>query len=189
MIVHYTVGTRGFFLSLIYLVSVSQKLSILQVSQRTHKCQAHPPGTVVRQTGELVEKLKKKHNDQKYDETKKNHQETHFPEISEANAELVRTGAKLSLEDMETESFRILADSFNSETESIIASSFSPEVAENGYSHKPDKIFETNIEELISSNAVDDKNLPSPSDILRNLCLSREDDFAVDQAAELGHYL
>ncbi|CAH2254695.1 jg1812 [Pararge aegeria aegeria] len=31
-----------------------------KVSQRTHKCQVQPPGTVVRQTGEFVEKLKKK---------------------------------------------------------------------------------------------------------------------------------
>lgn len=157
----------------------------MQVSQRTHKCQAQPPGTVIRQTGDLVEKLKKKHTDpgnlnnqQKNDECL-----NYYTEISEANAELARTGAKLSLEDMETENFRIFAETFNNNAEPHCTTSHcSTDFIENEiFSQKSNQIFKTNIEEFIITNPVDDKNVPSPSDILRNLCLSKDDDFNLSE--------
>lgn len=150
----------------------------MQVSQRTHKCQAQPPGTVVRQTGDLVEKLKKKHTDPENLYTKQKNYEcqNHYIEISEANAELARTGAKLSLEDMETESFTIFAETFNDDSES--QRSCTDILGESAaFSPNSNQIFGTNIEELINTNSADDKSAPSPSDILRNLCLSKDDDY------------
>lgn len=147
----------------------------MQVSQRTHKCQAQPPGTVVRQTGNLVEKLKKNHIDpeNRNSEHKDDEVQNQYLEISEANAELARTGAKLSLEDMETESFRIFPEPFSNDTESHCSTDL---VESETFCQKSNQIFEANIEELINTNLVD---APSPSEILRNLCLSKDDDFSV----------
>ncbi|KOB70752.1 putative thyroid hormone receptor interactor 12 [Operophtera brumata] len=167
-----------------YKCTACEKNFRYKVSQRTHKCQAQPPGTVIRQTGDLVEKLKKKHTDP----SNLNYQQqnddglNHYPEISEANAELARTGAKLSLEDMETDNFRIFAETFSNNAESHCTTSSSADfIGGEIFSQKSDHIFETNIEELTIANSVDDKNVPSPSDILRNLSLSKDDDFSLTE--------
>ncbi|XP_075984141.1 uncharacterized protein LOC142981883 [Anticarsia gemmatalis] len=159
-----------------YKCTACQKSFRYKVSQRTHKCQAQPPGTVVRQTGELVEKLKKKHEEppaKSSEEQSKSPEILCYTQVSEANAELVRTGAKLSLEDMESEHFSLIA-----------------EITENGQCSKnssgekfktdaksDDEFFDQNIEDLIESIPIEDKSMPSPSEILKNLCLSKEDDF------------
>lgn len=70
----------------------------------------------MRQTGDLVEMLKKKHvksNSLPIQQKKEINNEINFLMVSEANAELVRTGAKLSLEDMESESFTLITDTIN----------------------------------------------------------------------------
>lgn len=148
-----------------------------QVSQRTHKCQAQPPGTVIRQTGELVEKLKKKHEEPS---TKSETQSADLTEtltytdVSEANAELVRTGAKLSLEDMESEHFSIIAEMNENGEKSLNPGKLNSPSSDTKCD---DEIFNHDIEELIESIPIEDKNIPSPSEILKNLCLSKEDDY------------
>lgn len=37
-------------------------------------------------------------------------------------------------------------------------------------------IFEKNIEDLIDSNSIDN-SVPSPSEILKNLCITKEEDY------------
>lgn len=154
-------------------------LLVFQVSQRTHKCQAQPPGTVVRQTGELVEKLKQKHsepNTKTSDKQITKAEKLNYTDVSEANAELVRTGAKLSLEDMESEHFSLIAESFN-ENE-VCNKSPSTGHLNTAMSDRSDHgMFSQNIDELIDSIPIQDKNMPSPSEILKNLCLSKEDDY------------
>lgn len=151
---------------------------MFQVSQRTHKCQAQPPGTVVRQTGELVEKLKQKHEEISTQSSEKQtplREKINFNDVSEANAELVRTGAKLSLEDMESEHFTLIAENFNE----IGDCGKSPnENMRSQISKKSDdEMFNHNIEELIDSIPIQDKNMPSPSEILKNLCLSKDEEY------------
>ncbi|KAJ2946265.1 hypothetical protein O0L34_g12303 [Tuta absoluta] len=169
-----------------------------KVSQRTHKCLAQPPGTVVRQTGDLVEKLKKIHdsdvtsttnegenllpansstNNQKQPSVKEVNQMA-YPEISEANAELVRRGASLSLEDMVSDNFSLIAEAFMENHDDQIPSvSYAKDSTVNSnelFSLKD--AFTPNVEELMDSIPNEDKNVPSPSDILKNLCLSKDDD-------------
>lgn len=152
----------------------------LQVSQRTHKCQAQPPGTVVRQTGDLVEKLKKKHPDSDNHHCKEqinNQPNSGFIEVSEASAELVRTGAKISLEDMESENFSIISESFTTDFLPLSAqTSNTKPINGNLCFQNANEMFRTNID-LIDSIPIEDKNVPSPSEILKNLSLSKEDDF------------
>lgn len=95
--------------------------------------------------------------------------------MSEANAELVRSGAKLSLEDMESEHFSLISEALldnrdsttKTGTQSIIQNSI------NG----DEEIFNQNIDELIDSIPLQDKSIPSPSEILKNLCLSKDEDY------------
>ncbi|CAH1643333.1 unnamed protein product [Spodoptera littoralis] len=162
-----------------YKCTACQKSFRYKVSQRTHKCQAQPPGTVVRQAGELVEKLKQKHIEPDVKITDKQVtaiENLTYTDVSEANAELVRTGAKLSLEDMESEHFSIIAENFNEIGE--CNKSLGSTVQDTSLSNKGDDvIFNQNIEELIDSIPIEDKNIPSPSEILKNLCLSKDDDY------------
>ncbi|XP_022823768.1 zinc finger protein 665 isoform X2 [Spodoptera litura] len=162
-----------------YKCTACQKSFRYKVSQRTHKCQAQPPGTVVRQAGELVEKLKQKHIEPDAEITDKQVtaiENLTYTDVSEANAELVRTGAKLSLEDMESEHFSIIAENFNEIGE--CNKSLGSFVQNTSLSNKGDDvIFNQNIEELIDSIPIEDKNIPSPSEILKNLCLSKDDDY------------
>lgn len=79
---------------------------------------------------------------------------------------------------METESFRIFAETFNNDTESHCSTDI---VGSETFSQKSNQIFGTNIEELINTIPADDKSVPSPSDILRNLCLSKDDDFNLNE--------
>ncbi|XP_061710508.1 zinc finger protein 79 isoform X2 [Cydia pomonella] len=148
-----------------------------KVSQRTHKCQAQPPGTVVRQSGDLVEKLKRKHPEPYTSSSelpKESYENVKYHQVSEANAELVRTGAKLSLEDTETDNFTLIAEAFN----------------DNIKNSTKQVIDEDNIMLPESNSPVIDKNIPSPSETLKNLCLSKEDDYnRVEQDKyEVGEY-
>ncbi|XP_048005458.1 zinc finger protein ZFP2 isoform X2 [Leguminivora glycinivorella] len=121
-----------------------------KVSQRTHKCQAQPPEF----PKESCENIK-------------------YHQVSEANAELVRTGAKLSLEDTETDHFTLIAEAFNENIKSSIK-----EVND-----------EPNIMLHESNGSVIDKNIPSPSETFKNLCLSKEDDYnGVQQEKYEGDY-
>ncbi|KAJ8734910.1 hypothetical protein PYW08_014160 [Mythimna loreyi] len=162
-----------------YKCTACQKSFRYKVSQRTHKCQAQPPGTVVRQTGELVEKLKQKHSEPNTKASDKQITKTenlNYTDVSEANAELVRTGAKLSLEDMESEHFSLIDESFTEN--GVCNKSPSPENIHAAVSDKSGHgMFSQNIDELIDSIPIQDKNMPSPSEILKNLCLSKEDDY------------
>ncbi|XP_063392937.1 zinc finger protein ZFP2 isoform X1 [Cydia fagiglandana] len=135
-----------------------------KVSQRTHKCQAQPPGTVVRQTGDLVEKLKRKHPEPSSSPSgspEESCENMKYHQVSEANAELVRTGAKLSLEDTETDNFTLIAEAFN----------------DNIKNSTKQVTDEDNIVLPESNSPVLDKNIPSPSETFKNLCLSKEDDY------------
>ncbi|XP_072935438.1 uncharacterized protein [Epargyreus clarus] len=155
-----------------------------KVSQRTHKCQAQPPGTVIRKTGDLVEKLKKKHPDSVTVENtapknkKEFNKDITYVEVSEANAELVRTGAKISLEDMESDNFNIIAESFDGNNDnSTPSTSYSSQAIKNEvFEMKDMNKIDSNIKDLIDSLPVEDKNVPSPSDILKNLCLSTDEE-------------
>ncbi|CAH0722775.1 unnamed protein product, partial [Brenthis ino] len=157
-----------------YKCTACEKSFRYKVSQRTHKCQAQPPGTVVRKMGELVEKLKKKKEcDINVDSITQN---TSYPEVSEVNAELVRTGAQISLEDMESENFTIISEAFSENH--AICSNYQLELASNSVSDDTNiDLYRSNIDELIDSVPINDKNIPSPSDILKNLCLSNDEDF------------
>lgn len=164
---------------------------LFQVSQRTHKCQAQPPGTVIRQTCDLVEKLKKKHENsdealqcekqplENFNESKfSTNLLVGFPQISEANAEMARRGAKLSLEDMESENFTLLAEAFTENNNDLISStSYSDPAIKESAKSKDVELFDASIGEFIDSIPVDDKNVPSPSEILKNLCLSKDEDY------------
>ncbi|CAK1600017.1 unnamed protein product [Parnassius mnemosyne] len=158
-----------------YKCTACEKSFRYKVSQRTHKCQAQPPGTVIRQTGDLVEKLKKKYGSS--NETISKHEENkniNYLEVSEANAELVRTGAKLSLEDMESDSFTIIAEVFKENNhENIQDSNSFEQITYNTNDRQKYEIFESNIEDLIDSMP-DDKSIPSPSEILKNLCITSD---------------
>lgn len=134
---------------------------------------------MIRQSGELVEKLKKKHDspiETIVGEESKLQNNLSYTDVSEANAELVRTGAKLSLEDMESEHFSLIADV----TENIEHNKFSTslkcdtqilEVNSNN------ETFNNNIDTLFDSIPIEDKDVPSPSEILKNLCLSKEENY------------
>ncbi|GBP46355.1 hypothetical protein EVAR_36333_1 [Eumeta japonica] len=146
-----------------------------KVSQRTHKCQAQPPGTVVRQSGDLIEKLLKKHEVSEVQESTQT--EKNFQDITEAHAELVRTGAKLSLEDTEAESFNLIADAFEQNRDS------EQPINETSHTEKINELVEPSISDLIDFD-VNERNLPSPSEILKNLCLSKEDDYTMKSNIE-----
>lgn len=144
-----------------------------KVSQRTHKCQAQPPGMVIRQSGELVEKLKKKLPDniatQSVEDIESN-RTSDYQNVSESSVELIRSSAKLSLEDTESEHFALISESFeNVESESNNIMNSNNHQNNNSY-------LNTSIEDLINTVPSDDKNVPSPSEILKNLCLSHDDE-------------
>ncbi|KAI5642253.1 zinc-finger double domain-containing protein [Phthorimaea operculella] len=181
-----------------YKCTACEKSFRYKVSQRTHKCLAQPPGTVVRQTGDLVEKLKKIHDSDVTSTTDEsetlvpgnsstNNQEQPpatevnqiaYPEISEANAELVRRGASLSLEDMVSDNFSFIAEAFmENHGDQIPCVSYAQDSTVNSNEVYPLKdTFPPNVEELMDSIPNEEKNVPSPSDILKNLCLSKDDD-------------
>ncbi|XP_026484839.2 zinc finger protein 250 [Vanessa tameamea] len=162
-----------------YKCTACEKSFRYKVSQRTHKCLVQPPGTVVRKVGELVEKLKKK---QESDDSNLNNNvttenlygNTKF-EVSEVNAELVRTGAKLSLEDMESENFTIISEAFNENH--TLCSNYPTSAANADSNEKNLEELRSNIDEFIDSVPLNDKSIPSPSEILKNLCLSNDEDF------------
>lgn len=120
----------------------------------------------MRQSGDLLEKLKIKHPTQViFDCVDSASDDINYHHVSEANAELVRTGAKLSLEDTEADNFTLIAEAFYDSNKNNVTES----------SHH----LEHN---LINSNMVGecnmpliDKNVPSPSEILKNLCLSKNE--------------
>lgn len=172
------------------------------MSQRTHKCQAQPPGTVVRQTGDLVEKLRKKNTDE--ESTSKvtdnilneylanslehnNYEKQNYLEVSEANAELARRGAKLSLEDMESENFTLLNEAFKENNcEPVPGTSYDSARTNNNSTISGAELFNANLEDFIDSIPCD-KNVPSPSEILKNLCLSKDEDYSDADEAKLYH--
>ncbi|KPJ13724.1 Zinc finger protein 235 [Papilio machaon] len=166
-----------------YKCTACKKSFRYKVSQRTHKCQAQPPGTVVRQSGELVEKLKKKYVNDPVSKTTNegNCNNLNYIEISEANAELVRTGAKLSLEDIESDGFSIIAEAFtetNRGCDVISDPDYSTRRNDsNATEYNNYEMFGDDLEDLIDSVPINDKNIPSPSDILKNLCLTNDDDY------------
>lgn len=154
------------------------------MSQRTHKCQAQPPGTVVRRTGDLVEKLRKKNADEESTSTvhenmlnkhlassidHNNFEKQNYLEVSESNAELARRGAKLSLEDMESENFTLLNESFKENNiEPVPSTSYTSVPIHNNSTISSAELFNSNLEDLIDSIPTD-KNVPSPSEIFKNL--------------------
>lgn len=173
------------------------------MSQRTHKCQAQPPGTVVRQTGDLVEKLRKKNADEdststftenvitnKYVTSNLEHNDCEkqsYLEVSEANAELARRGAKLSLEDMESENFTLLNEAFKENNmEPVPSTSYDSVPINNNSAISSAELFNSNLEDLIDS-IPPDKNVPSPSEILKNLCLSKDEDYSDADEAMYYH--
>ncbi|XP_053601024.1 zinc finger protein 62 homolog isoform X1 [Plodia interpunctella] len=175
-----------------YKCTACEKSFRYKVSQRTHKCPAKPPGIVIRQSGDLVEKLKKKNKDPDSILPESYNNTLQYSEVSEANAALVRSGAKLSLEDMESDSFKLISEPFidniNIQEDNISDTSYpiKPAVGENN-SSVTDDILNSNIEDLIDSLPMLDKNVPSPSEILKNLCLSQEDNYSgniLDQNSE-----
>lgn len=99
---------------------------------------------------------------------------TKYPEISEVNAELVRTGAQLSLEDMESENFTILSEAFG---ESNTPCSNYSAVLPSDAPTEEKSIDISNIDQLIDSLPGNENSIPSPSDFLKKLCLSSEEDF------------
>lgn len=107
---------------------------------------------------------------------------TKYPEVSEVNAELVRSGSKLSLEDVTSEHFTLIADSFTDPIEDQVQN-YATRISATNTS--PPKKFNTeeslkishDINELIDVIPILDKSVPSPSEILKNLSLSKEDDF------------
>ncbi|CAH0406075.1 unnamed protein product [Chilo suppressalis] len=166
-----------------YKCTACEKSFRYKVSQRTHKCSSKPPGTVIRQSGDLVEKLKKKQGvseDFLVVHAEPSTGSTNYLEVSEANAELVRTGAKLSWEDMESDNFTLIADTYNTnkhEDHNKEASCSTVQLTNNQISentHK--KTFDSNLDALIDTIPATDKSIPSPSEILKKLCLSKEDD-------------
>ncbi|XP_028164518.1 zinc finger protein 2 [Ostrinia furnacalis] len=162
-----------------YKCTACEKSFRYKVSQRTHKCQSKPPGTVVRQSGNLVEKLKKKHGNAEISNNEVHEQlnkENNYPEISEANAKLVLTGAKLSLEDMESENFTLLEEHFEYSSNKDLATN-TPCSSQPVMEPKNFGTLETNLDQLIDSIPTIDKNVPSPSEILKNLCLSKEEEY------------
>nr|XP_034841057.1 zinc finger protein Xfin isoform X2 [Maniola hyperantus] len=154
-----------------------------KVSQRTHKCQVQPPGTVIRKMGDFVEKLKKKKESSditlksnEIDIENDKYENTKYPEISEVNAELVRTGAQLSLEDMESENFTILSAAFGGS--GTPCSNYSVALPSNAPPQNDEKTIDiSNIDELIDYIPANEKSIPSPSDILKKLCLTSEEEF------------
>ncbi|XP_059049265.1 zinc finger protein ZFP2 isoform X2 [Achroia grisella] len=156
-----------------YKCTACEKSFRYKVSQRTHKCPSKPPGVVVRQVGNLVEKLRKKHADSEITDLKERAHNIMYSEISEANAELVRKGAKLSLEDMESDNFTLIADTLGEENNEHKKMTLP---ASGEVNMQTTEIFDSNLE-LIESISTVDKNIPSPSEILKNLCLSKEDDY------------
>ncbi|XP_026764224.2 zinc finger protein 502 [Galleria mellonella] len=162
-----------------YKCTACEKSFRYKVSQRTHKCPSKPPGVVIRQVGDLVEKLKKRHADSDISQQEAQTRNIMYSEISEANAELVRTGAKLSLEDMESDNFKLISDTLVDENKlstKASAAKFTPPDEDN---IQNTEIFDTNLEDIIDSIPTLDKNMPSPSEILKNLCLSKEDDYVI----------
>lgn len=78
---------------------------------------------------------------------------------------------------MESEHFSLIAENFN-EIGECNKSLGSGTVQNTTLSDTGDDvIFNQNIEELIDSIPIQDKNVPSPSEILKNLCLSKDDDY------------
>lgn len=153
---------------------------------------------MVRQAGDLVEKLKKKHenpyealecekqslpNSDSFESGAANLDVTSYAQISEANAELARRGAKLSLEDMDSENFTLIAEAFTENNHNAIPStSYSEsEINEIAVAHgtQNTELFDASIGEFIDSISVADKNVPSPSEILKNLCLSKDEDYNI----------
>lgn len=130
----------------------------------------------------MVEKLKKKNvevNDTVPKSIENDDRNISYLEVSEANAELVRSGAKLSLEDMESDSFSIIAEVFdetNQNPEQALDSYSTKEVSnKNAADNKIYEIFPSSIEDFMDSVPINDKNIPSPSEILKNLCLTNDD--------------
>lgn len=162
-----------------YKCTACEKSFRYKVSQRTHKCQAQPPGTVVRQVGNLVEKLKKKCADSSTsnDKEERSNHDNYFREVSKANAELVLSGAKLSLDDMEADNFNLINDTFNRNVPEQITELKSPtQMTKN---NKIAPCLDSNLEELMDSIPLVDKNMPSPSEILKKLCLSKDEDYSL----------
>lgn len=150
---------------------------MFQVSQRTHKCQVQPPGTVIRKTGELVEKLKRKQSDINTNgngDLNKNNSTIFPPDISETSAELVRTGARLSLEDTENDDFVLIKLSHNENNVNVVSNIH--KVTGEDFQQHDESYFANAIDNLMESVPNEDKNVPSPSEILKNLCLSPEED-------------
>lgn len=91
---------------------------------------------------------------------------------------------------MEIDSFRIFAETFDNDT----GFHCSTNEKNQTFSHKTNQLFSTNTQEL-NTNPTDDTSVPSPSDILKNLCLSKDDDFNLgeencrDVIKDFGDYL
>lgn len=155
----------------------------------------------MRQTGDLVEKLKKKNVDEESTSTAtentlnkylasslehNNCEKQSYLEVSEANAELARRGAKLSLEDMESENFTLLNEAFKENNIELVPStSYDSIPINNNSAISSVELFNSNLEDLIDS-IPSDKNVPSPSEILKNLCLSKDEDYS--DADETKYY-
>lgn len=138
---------------------------------------------MVRKVGELVEKLKKKQGSEDITkspniENNTTHETTNY-EVSEVNAELVRTGAKLSLEDMESENFTIISENFSEN--GMICSSYPTSIVDTASDATNTDELRPIIEDLIDTVPVNDKSIPSPSDILKKLCLSNEEEFDINK--------
>ncbi|XP_077293484.1 uncharacterized protein LOC143916328 [Arctopsyche grandis] len=143
-----------------------------KVSQRTHKCTAQPPGTVVRQSGELVLKLIKNQTDVFSDPDVKNNQQLLDCQLSmtmddkaldgkldfsEATIKRDQTDGSTTKRKIEDEGKSIIDEILN---DSIKKIDFDETIAEPY--RKSSEVYAMNSPE----------NLPSPSEKLKNLKLS-----------------
>lgn len=148
---------------------------------------------MIRQTGELLEKLKKKQYEavDTGEEINKLESTKHI-DVSERNKEMIISGAKLSFEDTEKDNFLLLQPTHRDQfQQSTVENNFGQNVHFQDNNTKElqyDKpLFNTTIEELMQSVPSEESNVPSPSEILKNLCLTSERENAVQENHDVIH--
>lgn len=144
----------------------------------------------MRQSGELLEKLKQKHLNSTAvipleEPVTGIDPNASFMEVSEANAELVRSSAKLSFEDTETENFYLIPEQTHANNSKEQFNDIGNNIE---HSESLKELLNSNFEDFIDSIPVEEKNVPSPSDILKKLCLSQEEEITGQNEHGLESY-